>query len=45
MKLGKIYMGVNVISEDNLHANIPSEVIKLILASRHFVVENIKNAV
>ncbi len=44
MKTGKIYMGVNVLSEDNLHANIPSEVIQLITTSRHFIVENIKNA-
>lgn len=37
-------MGVNILSEDNLHANISSEVIKVITTSRHFIVENIKNA-
>jgi 16S rRNA (cytidine1402-2'-O)-methyltransferase len=44
MKVGKIYMGVNILGTEDYNHSIPPDVRSLLVAGRHFVVENTKNA-
>jgi 16S rRNA (cytidine1402-2'-O)-methyltransferase len=44
MKKGKVFMGVNILGTDDYEHSIPGEVRKIIIGSRCFVVESIKNA-
>jgi len=41
---GKLFMGVNILGTEDFNHSIPSDVQRIILSSRLFVVENIKNA-
>ena len=44
MKAGKIYMGVNILGTEDYNHSIPPDVRSILIQSRFFVVENIKNA-
>jgi 16S rRNA (cytidine1402-2'-O)-methyltransferase len=44
MKAGKLYMGVNILGTEDYNHSIPPDVRAIMIESRFFVVENIKNA-
>jgi 16S rRNA (cytidine1402-2'-O)-methyltransferase len=44
MSQGKIYMGVNILGTEDYNHSIPSDVRQILIDSRFFVVESIKNA-
>lgn len=44
MTQGKIYMGVNILGTEDYNHSIPPDVKQILIETRHFVVESIKNA-
>jgi len=44
MKTGKLYMGVNILGTEDYNHSIPADVRAILIQTRFFIVENIKNA-
>ena len=44
MTVGKVFMGVNILGTEDFNHSIPPDVRDILISSKHFVVESVKNA-